>query len=201
MANHDSSMNIIEDGNLTQRRLSFISKSENYNNPVFGLFQKLGGHIRFDRSGANMDEVYSGLERAVTDNVGIVIYPEGTRNTAPLIGKAGQRVIDLVGHIVELSARHPARIYFVATGRTVDYRQRVTVTCEQLAYAENGQLVILDSNAGLEYEMRKLEGRGLEFFVNGLVMPTIARLSHKTYNPAVSAFRIGMRSKPGVKQT
>ncbi len=199
MASHDSSMNIIEDGNLTTRRLSFLSKSENYNNPVFSLLQRLGGQIRFDRSGANMDEVYSGLEHAVIDNIGIVIYPEGTRNTAPIIGKAGRRVIDIVGHVVELSSRHHARIYFVALGRTVDGSGYTTVTCEQKAYAENGQIVIPEGNAKLEYEMQKPEGKGLEFFVNGHIMPTLARLSHKTYNPSVSAIMIGMLSKRGTR--
>ena len=77
MASHDSSINIIEDGNLTPRRLSFLSKSENFGNPVFGLLQQLGGQIRFNRDGTNMSEVYSGLGRTIADNVGVVIYPEG----------------------------------------------------------------------------------------------------------------------------
>lgn len=194
-AYHDSTKNIWEDANLTNRRLSFVAKSELYENRLFSTIMQMAHQIRFTRDRANIREFRSGIERAVRENTGIVVYPEGTRNESDVVGGAGRLMQFVAGDLIELSSTYKCRIQFVVAGRQVKMvngkREDVKVLCVSAAYAESGRLFLADNN--VQEEINRLfaankKKEGLEVLVNGYFMPMIARLSGKPYNPMFSTF-------------
>jgi len=199
-AYHRSGMDIIEDGNLTSRRISFITKSEYFDlsfNPlklVFALALRAGGQIRFDRKGRNSDEVYSGLERAVREKAGVVIYPSGTRNYLDFVGKASGLVTNLADYVIKLSESH-GPIHFITVGRTVrevNGREEITVICSEAAIADKGNVFLRDTEAQIGFDAAFPEGRGkgLEFLVNGYIIPRIAALNGMEFKPDLNFYRM-----------
>ena len=193
-ADHDSSKNIWEDANLTGRRVVFVTKSEYFGNPIFGIPLRLSHNIRFKRDGTNMEEVYFGIERAVRENAGIIVYPGGTRSKSGMIGSAGRLMVNLAEYIAKLSETYDSNIHFITVGRTATLtngkRTNVTVECEVAAVATGGRLALTDEGAQKMFESAYAADRwkGFEFFVNGYVMPRIANQSGKEFNPNVNAF-------------
>lgn len=200
-ADHDSSKNIWEDANLTGRRVVFVTKSEYFRNPIFGIPLRLSHNIRFNRNGTNMEEVYSGIERAVRENVGIIVYPGGTRSKSGMIGPAGRLMVDLAEYVVKLSETYKTNIHLITVGRkatlTNGKRANVTVDCKVAAVATDGRLALTDEGAQKKFESVYTadRGKGFEFFVNGYVMPRIANQSGKEFKPDANVFLRTERDK------
>lgn len=192
-AHHSSSWDIIEDANITGRRVSFVVKSEYFKprlNPiklVFATMLRIGEEIRFDRSGMSMEETYAGLERALADGAGIVIYPSGTRSHLDYVGKAGPLVNRLAGNLIRLSEIY-SPMHFIAVGRTesiIGGKRNVAVVCEEVAVAEKGKVMLYNAEVQGRFDAAYAQdtGKGLDVLVNEYVMPRIAALSRKEFKP------------------
>lgn len=199
---HDSIKNIWEDVNLTHRRLCFVAKSELFETRVFGFMMRKTHQIRLNRDSPNIKEFYFGLERAINENAGIVIYPEGTRNETQTVGGTGRLMQSVAGHIIDMSHKYQCKIDFLAVGREANMvdekRTDVTVKCLTVAYALNGKLKLLDENDQWKFEQKTAESKkgGLEFLLNGVIMPTIASLSGRAYDSSHSTFSAVYASLP-----
>ncbi|MBI2175931.1 1-acyl-sn-glycerol-3-phosphate acyltransferase [Candidatus Woesearchaeota archaeon] len=189
---HDHWVNIPEDANLTGRRVCFIHKYELLG-PFFRQILYSIGSIPLKRDGSNMHDAYSGLERAVKEGAGVAIYPEGTRNLTNVVGKAGALANTLAQYLVSLSSIYGA-IHFIGVGRSASWegnkRKDVTIKCEELAVATNGKLLLTDKGEQDTFEKKLAIGsrEAFDFFLNGYVMPVIASLSTKQYNPSANTF-------------
>lgn len=216
-ADHDSAINIGEDAYLTGRSLRFVAKAEYFKIDTkklgkpkhlvqlgFALLLRLADQIRFERDGSGMGEAYSGLERAIKDNAGIVLYPGGTRSRLDYIGRASPLMAGIAGRIIELSGEYGCRIHFISVGRSVKRekgrRTCVRVVCEEAAIADKGWLSLADAVAQREFDRAYSESldKGLEFFVNSYIMPGIAALSGKEFCADRSSF---LRSELGKRRS
>jgi len=164
---HDSNSNILEIGKSTKRTLVYVARS--------GIFKKwyvkivaetlmwLGNTIKFERDiRENLDRTYSGLENALLNGVGIVIFPGGTRDKTGVVTKAGT---NLVKKVIEFGKQYGVDVPIIATGIKAGERRfggQINVSFAIPVYATNFD--------------------GVDALVNGHVMLTIAELSGKNFD-------------------
>ncbi len=97
-------------------RISFISKKELMQIPVFGWGTAAAGHIAIDRSNARKARktIAAALEKLRRGNASLVIFPEGTRSADGVVGefKTGsfRLAIDAGVEVVPLAIHDTCRI-------------------------------------------------------------------------------------------
>lgn len=91
VANHQSAMDIILIGALSERPISFISKKENEKTPLVGKCIKIINGIFIDREDpVQTVKCFKIAEENMTKGITYVIYPEGTRNKNPIANEIGE---------------------------------------------------------------------------------------------------------------
>jgi 1-acyl-sn-glycerol-3-phosphate acyltransferase len=169
---HDSMLNVLELGTAVQRTLVFVARTNPFSNPVvkFALETYMHGAetIFFDRdrpSVKNLREVYSGIELVIRENLGLVIFPEATRNREGIVGRIDE--LRIISRVIKTKGRYGEEIPVPVIPVGIDaerstLRGGVTVRFSQPVYAS---------------------GYGsIEKMINDHVMPTIAELSGKPYD-------------------
>ena len=88
VGNHQSLLDILILLAYLPIDLRFIAKTELYSIPLLGWFIRTAGHIRVDR--ARVGSGFTSLKKAVeylTNNISVVIFPEGTRSHDGTLGR------------------------------------------------------------------------------------------------------------------
>lgn len=90
IGNHQSAMDIVIIGALSERPLSFVAKKETKKLPIVGKCIKILGGVFLDRNDAiQAVKCFKIAQDNMEKGISYVIYPEGTRNKMPLSTDVG----------------------------------------------------------------------------------------------------------------
>jgi len=177
---HDSMRNIFEIGAAVDRTLVYVSRTGVFRNrakkTVFEFGMQLANTIFLDRDNLSIQngrqtysQLYSELEWAVKNNLGMVVFPEATRNWSGIVGRGKSSLVRMV---YELGKTYSDGIPLIAVGIEADPREKggsVTIRFAEQIHPQNRQ--------------------SIGMLVNEQIMPTIARLSGKEFDPRKNLLR------------